>query len=141
MKICTRLAALAVVVLMLSGLGLAQQFSDRIAVDIPNDFYVAGMHMSAGNYIFVMNYGDHAVTITNLTSGRRTVVLASPVVMASPGYDMRNEQPSAKLSLRGGKYVLTELETRTEGVSFPVVHASSSMAKNEGTVTTVASLR
>jgi len=135
------LAVLAIAALALTGVSLAQQFSYRVVANIPHDFYVGGQLMSAGNYIFAVNYGDRAVTITNQANGHRSVVLANPIEFASPGYDNRNADPVVELSSVAGKYVLTDLETRTNGVAFSQSHAARNMAKNEGTVTIVASLR
>ena len=140
-KIGRNLAVLAVFAMALSGLALAQQFNYRVAATIPYDFYVGDQLMSAGNYIFAVNYGDRAVTITNQANGHHSVVLASPIQFASPGYDNRNKSTVVELNSVGGKYVLSDLETRTNGVSFPQGHANHTMAKNEGTVTIVASLR
>ena len=140
-RISRNLAVLAVFAMALTGLALAQQFSYRVAANIPNDFYVGDQLMSAGNYIFAVNYGDNAVTITNQANGHSSVVLASPIQFASPGYDNRNKGTVVELNSVGGKYVLADLETRTNGVEFPQAHANRAMAKNEGTVTIVASLR
>jgi hypothetical protein len=69
------------------------------------------------------------------------VVLASPIEFASPGYDNRNKGTVVELSNMGGKYMLSDLETRTNGVNFPQEKATRTLAKNEGTVTIVATLR
>lgn len=140
-RIARNLVVLAVFAIALSGLALAQQFSYRVAATIPYDFYVGDQLMSAGNYIFAVNYGDRAVTITNQANGHSSVVVASPIEFASPGYDNRNKGTVVELSNVGGKYVLSDLETRTNGVNFPQGHANPTMAKNEGTVTIVAALR
>ena len=140
-KIGRNLAVLAVFAMALSGLALAQQFNYRVAATIPYDFYVGDQLMSAGNYIFAVNYGDRAVTITNQANGHSSVVLASPIQFASPGYDNRNKGTVVELNSVGGTYVLSDLVTRTNGVNFPQGHANRTRAKNEGTVTIVASLR
>ena len=140
-RIARNLVVLAVFAMALSGLALAQQFSYRVAATIPYHFYVGDQLMSAGNYIFAVNYGDRAVTITNQANGHSSVVLASPIEFASPGYDNRNKDTVVELSNVGGKYVLSDLETRTNGVTFPQEHAIRTLAKNEGTVTIVATLR
>jgi len=132
---------LAIFALTLTGLSVAQQFRYRVAANIPYDFYAGDQLMSAGNYIFAVNYGDNAVTITNQANGHSSVVLASPVQFASPGYDNRDKGTVVELTSVGGKYVLADLETRTNGVTFAQAHANRTTAKNEGTVTIVASLR
>ena len=140
-RIARNLVVLAVFAMELSGLALAQQFNYRVAATIPYDFYVGDQLMSAGSYLFVVNYGDRAVTITNQANGHSSVVLASPIEFASPGYDNRNKGSVVELSSVGGKYVLSDLETRTNGVSFPQGAASRAAANKEGTVTIVAALR
>jgi len=132
---------LAIFAMALTGFSVAQQFSYRVAANIPNDFYAGDQLFSAGNYIFAVNYGDRAVTITNQANGHSSVVLASPIEFASPGYDNRDKGTVVELNSVGGKYVLADLETRTNGVCFPQGQGNRTMAKNEGTVTIVASLR
>ena len=140
-KTVRNFVVLVVFAMALSGLALAQQFSYRVAATIPYDFYVGDQLMSAGNYLFAVNYGDRAVTITNQANGHSSVVLASPIEFASPGYDNRNKGTVVELSNMGGKYMLSDLETRTNGVNFPQEKATRTLAKNEGTVTIVATLR
>ena len=132
---------LAIFAMALTGLSVAQQFSYRVAASVPYDFYAGDQLMPAGNYIFAVNSGDRAVTITNQANGHSSVVLASPIEFASPGYDNRNTGTVVELNSVGGKYVLANLETRTNGVSFAQGQGNHTMAKNEGTVTIVASLR
>jgi hypothetical protein len=131
----------AIVTIALSGLSQAQQFTYRVAANIPYDFYVGDQSMSAGNYIFAVNYGDHAVTITNQANGHSSVVQASPIEFASPGYDNRDKGAVVELISVGDRYVLSDLQTRTNGVSFAPASSTRAAAKNESTVTIVASLR
>lgn len=140
-RIARNLIVLAVFAMVLTGLSMAQQFTYRVTASIPYDFYVGDQLMSAGNYIFAVNYGDRAVTITNQANGHSSLVLASPIEFASSGYDNRNKGTVVELNSVGGKYVLADLETRTNGVSFPQGQGNRTMAKNERTVTIVASLR
>jgi hypothetical protein len=136
-----RVLTLAVIAIALTGLCVAQQFAYRVAADVPYDFYVGDQQLPAGSYIFAVNYSDHAVTIQNQATGKSSVVMALPVVYASPGYDRRNDGPVVELSSVGGKYMLADLQTRTSGVTFPGVPSNRLSAKNEGTVTIVAALR
>lgn len=140
-RIARNLAVLAVFAMALSGFALAQQFNYRVIAHIPYDFYVADQPMSAGDYVFVVNYGNHAVTITNQANGHSSVVLASPIEFASPGYDNRDKGTVVELNSVGGNYVLSDLMTRTNGVRFTGANSTRTMAKNEGTVTIVAALR
>ncbi|MGA9564641.1 MAG: hypothetical protein WBS19_03870 [Candidatus Korobacteraceae bacterium] len=135
------IVVLAVFAMALSGVALAQQFAYRVAASVPYDFNIGDQHFAAGNYLFIVNYGDHAVTIQNRATRKSAVALASPVVYASPGYDMRNEGPKVQLDSVGGQYVLSAIQVRDEGVSFPGASSNRSLAKNEGTVTIAAVLR
>lgn len=139
--ISRNLVVLTVFAMALTGLALAQQFAYRVAASVPYDFNVGDQHFTAGNYLFVVNNGDHAVTIKNQDTGRSSVALASPVVYASPGYDMRNSSPIVQLNSVSGNYVLSAIQVRDEGVSFPGAGSNRWLAKNEGTVTILAALR
>jgi hypothetical protein len=139
--ISRNLVVLTVFAMALTGLALAQQFAYRVAASVPYDFNVGDQHFAAGNYLFIVNNGDHAVTIKNQDTGRSSAALASPVVYASPGYDARNGSPIVQLDSVSGNYVLSSIKTRNEGVSFAEGNSSRSLAKNEGTVRIVAALR
>jgi hypothetical protein len=108
---------------------------------MPYDFYVGDQQFSAGDYTFAVNYGDREVTITNQANGHGSVVLASPIEFASPGYDNRNKGAVVDLVSVGGRYVLSDLETRTNGVTFRRETAPRTVANNERTITIAAALR
>jgi hypothetical protein len=135
------LVLLAVFAISLTELAVAQQFAYRVAANIPYDFYIGDQQYLAGNYLFAVNYGDHAVTITNQTSGHSSVVFASPLEPASPGYDSRDKATFVELVPVGDRYLLSDVQTRTNGVSFPKGSLPRTAATNEGIVTIVASLR
>lgn len=140
--IARNLVVLAAFSMALTGLALAQQFGYRVEANMPVDFYAGDHHLSAGTYLIAVNYGDHAVTIKNQDTGQALVVLASPVVYASPGYDNRDKPTVVELRSVGGRYVLSELQTRTSGVDFlPEGNSNRASAKNEGNIRVVASLR
>lgn len=142
MKIYPRyVLLLAVLAMSLTGVSFAQQFAYRVAADVPYDFYVGDQVFSAGNYVFAVNYGDRTVTITNQANGHSSVVQASPIEYASPGYDRRDKGTVVELVSVGNRYVLTDVQTRTNGASFSIGAKTRTMAKNEGVVTLVASLR
>jgi len=132
---------LAAVAILLTGMSSAQQFAYRVASTVPYDFYVGDQLFSAGNYTFAVNYGDRTVTITNQLNGHSSVVLATPVEYASPGYDRRDKGIVVELMSVGDRYVLSDVQTRTNGVSFLKGSYPSTLAKNEGVVTLVASFR
>jgi hypothetical protein len=139
--ISRNLVVLTVFAMALTGLALTQQLAYRVAASVPYDFNVGDQHFAAGNYLFIVNDGDHAVTIKNQDTGLSSVALAFPVVYASPGYDARNASPIVQLDSVSGNYVLSSIKTRNEGVSFAEGNSSRSLAKNEGTVMIVAALR
>ena len=132
------LAALAI---SLTGMSFAQQFAYRVATNVPYDFYVGDQLFSAGNYTFAVNYGDREVTITNQANRHSSVVLATPIEYASPGYDRRDKGVVVELVSVGNRYVLSDVQARSNGMSFSNGSYPSTLAKNEGVVTLVASLR
>ena len=138
--ICT-LGMLAVLTMVLTGLAQAQQFAYRVAADIPTDFYVGDQQFPAGSYTFSVNYGNHAVTVTNQANLQSFVVLASPVVYASPGYDNREKDAVVKLKSIGGRYQLADIKTRTAGVTFSSGNTGGTIAENAAPLTVVASRR
>ena len=137
--VCT-LGMLVILAMMLTGLSQAQQFAYRVAADIPSDFYVGDQQFPAGNYIFIVNYGNHAVTVTSAASHQGFVVLASPVEYASPGYDNRAKAAVVELKSVAGRYQLADIKARTTGVSFSTGNPAGTFAENPP-ITIVASLR
>jgi len=135
------LVLLAALATSLSGLAVGQQFTYRVAANIPYDFYIGDQQFSAGNYLFAVNYADHAVTITNQTNGHSSVVTASPLELVSPSYYNRDKATFVELVPVGDRYLLSDVQTRTNGVSFPKGSLPRTAATNEGIVTIVASLR
>ena len=135
------LIMLAVAVIALTGMSLGQQFTYRVVANMPYDFYVGDQQFSAGDYTFAVNYGDRAVTITNQANGHSSVVLASPIEFASPGYVNRYRGAVVELVSAGGRYVLSDLQTRTNGVSFANGSYPRTASNNEGTVTIAAIVR
>ena len=102
---------LAALALSLTGMSFAQQFAYRVSANVPYDFYVGDQLFSAGNYFFAVNYGDRAVTITNQANGHSSVVQASPIEYASPGYDRRDKGTVVELASVGDRYVLFDVQT------------------------------
>ena len=135
------LGMLAVLAMVLTGMAQAQQFAYRVAADVPTDFYVGDQHFPAGNYTFSVNYGNHAVTMTNQANLHSFVVLASPLAYASPGYDNREKGAVVELKPIGGRYQLADIKTRTSGVTFSSGNTGGTTAENATPLTVVASLR
>jgi hypothetical protein len=69
------------------------------------------------------------------------VIQASPIEYASPGYDRRDKGTIVELVPVGSRYVLSDVQTRTNGVNFPLGANARTIAKNEGVLTLVASLQ
>jgi hypothetical protein len=135
------LTVLLVMVTSVALLAVGQQFAYRVQANIPVEFYVGGQQHSAGDYLFTVSVGDNAVTITNLSNNQSSVLLASPVEYASPGYDMRNHNAVVELNTVGGKYVLAEIEARDLGVSFTPSNAGGNLAESHEKLRIMAALR
>jgi len=140
-RISQKMAWLVVLVAALSGFALAQQYSYRVQANVPVDFYAGGQLRSAGDYLFTVNYGNNAVTITNLGNNHSSVVLASPIEYASTGYDRMYSGTVVEFNSVGGKYELADIQTRTNGVRFTSQNPHRQVAENSGTVRVMAALR
>ena len=135
------LALLAVFAMALAVFSSAQEFAHRVQANIPVDFIAADQHMAAGDYLFLVNGENHAVTIQNQATGKSVVVMATPIEYASSGYDRRNRSDVVELSSVGGSYLLSDIEARNNGVSFSQGASSQTSAKKTGSLKVVASLR
>ena len=135
------LALLAVFAMALAVFSSAQEFAHRVQASIPVDFIAADQHMAAGDYLFLVNGENHAVTIQNQATGKSVVVMATPIEYASSGYDRRNRSDVVELSSVGGSYLLSDIEARNNGVSFSQGASSQTSAKKTGSLKVVASLR
>ena len=135
------LALLAVFAMALAVFSSAQEFAHRVQASIPVDFIAADQHMAAGDYLFLVNGENHAVTIQNQATGKSVVVMATPIEYASSGYDRRNRSDVVELSSVGGSYLLSDIEARNNGVSFSQGATSQTSAKKTGSLKVVASLR
>lgn len=137
----SRIGLLTVLAMSLVGFCAAQEFSYRVAANIPVDFYVGDQHMPAGNYLFIVNYENHAVTVQNQDNRQNTVVVGSPVMLASPGYSQRDIGTTVQLNSVRGRYVLANVITRNDGVTFSESRVNGMSASNERGMTILASLR
>ena len=136
------LGLLAVFAMALAVFSSAQEFAAyRVQANIPVDFIAADQHMAAGDYLFLVNGENHAVTIQNQATGKSVVVMATPIEYASSGYDRRNGSDVVELSSVGGSYLLSDIEARNNGVSFSQGASSQTSAKKTGSLKVVASLR
>lgn len=134
-RIARNLVVLAVFAMALTGFVLAQQSDYRVLANIPFDFYAGNQHFDAGTYLFVVNYGDHAVILQNQRTGSRSVILAIP------GDSTRSGEAVVDFDLIGGAYSLADVATRSDGVHFHEREARLASAQRGGTVTIAAVLR
>jgi len=137
------LGLLAVFAMALTAFVSAQEFTAyRVQASIPVDFIAGDQQLTAGDYLFLVNGENHAVTIQNQATGKSVVVMATPIEYASSGYDRRNRSDVVELSsLGGGTYVLSDIEARNNGVSFSQGASYQTSAKKIGSLKVVASLR
>ena len=136
------LALLAVFAMALAVFSSAQEFAAyRVQASIPVNFIAGDQQLTAGDYLFLVNGENHAVTIQNQATGKSVVVMATPIEYASSGYDRRNGSDVVELSSVGGSYLLSDIEARNNGVSFSQGASSQTSAKKTGSLKVVASLR
>ena len=136
------LGLLAVFAMALAVFSSAQEFAAyRVQANIPVDFIAGDQQLAAGDYLFLVNGENHAVTIQNQATGKSVVVMATPIEYASSGYDRRNRSDVVELSSVGGSYLLSDIEARNNGVSFSQGASSQTSAKKTGSLKVVASLR
>src|SRR3974390_462453 len=113
----------------------------RVQASIPVNFIAGDQQLTAGDYLFLVNGENHAVTIQNQATGKSLVVMATPIEYASSGYDRKNKSDVVELSSVGGSYVLSDIEARGSGVSFSQGASYQTSAKKTGSLKVVASLR
>ena len=128
-------AVLAVFAMVLTGLSPAQEDTYRVAANIPFDFYAGDIQIPAGNYLFDVSYGNHAVTLRNHDTGQSYFVLAEPAdgdkfVAAVLDFDVV-----------AGTYVLADLKTADSGVAFRESKPAMASAQHHGSLAIVAQLR
>jgi hypothetical protein len=97
-----RAGALVCVVLLLSGLGLAQKVTTARAI-IPFDFWTQDHEFQAGDYVFDNEYPGSA---TIHREGTNSSIAVSIVLYAVPG---EKDNPRVIFVRRDGKYLLFEL--------------------------------
>jgi len=136
------LGVLVVLAMALTSFVSAQEFAAyRVQASIPVNFIAGDQQLTAGDYLFLVNGENHAVTIQNQATGKSLVVMATPIEYASSGYDRKNKSDVVELSSVGGSYVLSDIEIRNNGVSFSQGASSQTSAKKTGSLKVVASLR
>lgn len=134
---------LALVTLALSGLSLAQSLTNRVAANIPFNFYAGERNYPAGNYEFALNDQNQTVTVTNTANGRSMLLLALPGESLGYGNQARQgfNHPELQFNSIGGEYVLVGLETNVAGVNFPKQKKVVMGANQQGELVTIAAVQ
>lgn len=135
MKTVRIFAVLAVFTMALTGLTLAQQPNCRLVADIPFDFNVGNQQFAAGQYMFVVDYGDPVVRLRNTATGQ------TAMAFSIRGDDEQAGNSVALFDVVGAEHTLADLKAAGHAVSFPESKVAAGIAKNKGTVAIVASLR
>ena len=127
-----KLVALASIVLALSGLVLANDFTPKVRASIPFDFYAGGKMLPAGTYTISVNSESHNVAIRK-DSGVGTFLFASQIDSSRNGLSYLIFRSNGQ-----GTYVLEKMEGPDLGLSFQVgkvlSHIASDTQTNEITV-------
>lgn len=142
-KTVRKFVVLVVSALALSGVSMAQRLTERMTAKIPFSFYAGEQQLPAGVYRFSFNEQDNTVTLANVASGRREVILALPGDSGRYGnfVDEGFPDPTVRFDVIGGTHVLAELRTDTAGVRFPEEKSQMTAAQHSDPVAIVASLR
>lgn len=122
-KYYRKVVALALFVLALSGAVLAQDFSHKVRVNIPFDFYAGDKRLPAGTYILAINRGSNNVAMFQNYSGVGTFLLGSPHDASRNGLSQLVFR-----SNREGTYVLQTIVGPDLGLSFVSPKALSNVA-------------
>ena len=73
-----RLVALALFVLALNTIVLAQDFTSKVRVDIPFSFYAGDQMLPAGQYTFALNRANSNIAIRGTDTNAGAFLLGSP---------------------------------------------------------------
>jgi len=127
-----KLVALASIVLVLSGLVLANDFTPTVRASIPFDFYAAGKMLPVGTYTISVNSESHIVAMRR-DSGVGTFLFASQIDSSRNGLSYLIFRSNGQ-----GTYALEKMEGPDLGLSSPVEkvvsHLASDTQTNEITV-------
>ena len=125
----------ALSVILLSALSLAQDATYQVNVDIPFEFSAAAHQFPAGAYQFSVNYETHAVTLRSKQSGQ------SFVLFAIPDDGDKDGQAFVEFDVANGSYSLADLKTANAGVDFSQHRSTVTAARNVSKVAILATLR
>jgi hypothetical protein len=111
MKNVARLAAIALCILTLAGVAVAQEdFDHRYQANIPFQFQAGLSVLPAGRYTFAIDPLSDIVLITR----RRT--LASVYVGGLPADPVASDQPRLTFASKGNQYQLAQIQDNDIGV-------------------------
>jgi hypothetical protein len=138
-KYLSKLVALALFAVALTGAALAQNDAHAVRANIPFSFYAGGKLLPAGEYKISVNVEGRMVFIGQNVTGRGSFLLGSP--------DDRSRDGRTVLTFKlvGGEvYALRELRGPDSGMSFNAPgsrHALSAQNQKSQSVEIVAELR
>ena len=135
----SKLVALALFAVALTGAALAQDSTHMVRANIPFSFYAGGQLLPAGEYTISVNMEDHLVIIGQKATGRGSFLLGSP------DDSSRDDRTVLTFKLVEGEvYALRELRGPDLGLSFSAKSARAAMkAQNQSneSVTIIAEAR
>ncbi len=122
-RVFTILATLSLVILMGAGSLYAQ--SDKLKVNVPFDFVVAGETFPAGDYTLVRIWDNsHLYRIQGRNTDQVAIIFAVPV----PTNKRPNEKSRAVFRLNGQQYELAEFYFRGTNDSLVLISTSHTVA-------------
>ncbi len=109
----SKLVALALFAMALTGAALAQSNSHELRANIPFSFYAGGQVLPAGEYTIWVNMQVHSAMVGQKATGR------SSILLGSPDDSSRDERTVLTFKLAEGEvYALSEIRGPDLGVSF-----------------------
>lgn len=123
-QIYRRLAALALFVLALQAVTLAQDFSTKVRAKIPFSFYAGGKMLPAGTYTLAVNRENSNVAVFQRDTGAGTFLLGSHNDGSKNGRSVLIFRDNGE-----GTYVLQKVTGPDFGVNFYTGKAMSHLAQ------------
>ncbi len=123
-RVFTILATLSLVILM-GASSLYAQRTDKVKIDVPFDFVVAGETFSAGDYKLVrISDNSQLYRIQGRNTDQVAIIYAIPV----PTNKRPNEKSRAVFRLNGQQYQLAEFSFRGTNESLVLISTSQTVA-------------
>ena len=136
--VVSKMLALLLFTVMLSGAVWAQGFDHKVRAEIPFSFYAGNKLLPAGTYTFGFNVENHYLAIVNNQKSDGAIVMGSPEVVAANGASIVVFRTNGE-----GVYALEGLKATDFAVSFQAEKTLARIAGDRGasSTTTVAALR